>query len=134
MISNTWMQSSPDFLLGGTCYELADAAKLAGNPGKEKLPRLLLLDAGWGTGQVERSIYQRNVRKCLGKVSHQALGPGVVLFGEQPNVIGQRQYPLKKLFGIGVPPLNNRARLRAILKRAAHAGYSRSKRFAGCHA
>ncbi len=55
--------------------------------------------------QVEGGIHQRDVGKRLGKVSHQALGPGVVLLRKQTNVIGQRQHPLKKLFCIGVTPL-----------------------------
>ena len=61
--------------------------------------------AGARTGQVEGSIHQRDMRKRLGKISHQAPGPGVVFLGEQTNVVGQRQYPLEKLFCIGVTPL-----------------------------
>ena len=60
---------------------------------------------GAGATQAEGGIHQGDMRKRLGEVSYQSLGPGIVLFRQQAHVVGQRQHPLKELSCIGVTSL-----------------------------
>ncbi len=52
--------------------------------------------------QVVCGIDQRNVRECLREVADQSTKRGVVLFGQQAQIVTQREQPLEQIASLAV--------------------------------
>jgi hypothetical protein len=71
----------------------------------EALVLSILGSAGGRAGQGARSVDERHMAEGLREVADQSAGLGVVLLGEESDVVAQGQQPFEDLPGLVVPSL-----------------------------
>src|SRR5437762_10611307 len=60
-----------------------------------------------GSSEIERRIDQRDVRERLGEIAHLTLRPRIILLGEEPDVIAEREQPLEESARVLMAPLQH---------------------------